>query len=168
MFARLLLLFILTPLIELWLLMLVSEHLGATATIAVVLATGFVGATLAKRQGLQTWVAIQRQTQQGQLPAASLVDALMIFVAGLLLITPGILTDFVGFSLLVPPVRAGLRQRLREAFRVHSSVHVQGFGPGFGNGFGDSVAGHAAPGESVQASQQGDVIDVEYERHTDE
>lgn len=157
MFGRLLLLFILTPLIELWLLMLVSERLGASTTIWMVLVTGFVGASLAKRQGLSTWLSIQRETQQGNLPAASLVDALMIFVAGLLLITPGILTDFVGFSLLVPPVRALLRHGLRESFRGQMNVQVQSFG-----------AGPAPTGKANQKTPVDDVIDVEYERHTDD
>ena len=163
-FGRLLLLFILTPLIELWLLMLVSEHLGADVTIAMVLITGFVGASLARRQGLQTWLAIQRETQQGQLPAASLVDAMMIFVAGVLLITPGIMTDFVGFSLLVPPVRVFLRNRFRDSFKVQISNGAQGFGAGF-PGAASAQPNHSQP--ELRASPD-DVIDVEYHRHADD
>ena len=164
MFGRLLLLFILTPLIELWLLMLVSEHLGAATTIWLVLVTGFVGASLARRQGIQTWLTIQRETQQGKMPAASLVDALMIFVAGLLLITPGILTDVVGFSLLVPPIRTLLRNRFRSSIKFQASSTMQGFGTGF-PGAGPGPAGDHPP-ESLPPI--GDVIDVEYERHTDD
>ncbi|MHC4878978.1 MAG: FxsA family protein [Planctomycetota bacterium] len=157
MFGWLLILFIVTPLVELWLLMLVGEQLGATPTISLVLITGFVGATLAKRQGLHTWLTIQQQTQQGKLPTDALLDGLMIFIAGLLLITPGILTDVVGFSLLVPLVRAGLRQRLRESFRVHTSVHVQGFGGTFGNQ-------QRPPG----SPDDDEVIDVDFERHPED
>lgn len=164
MFGRLLLLFILTPLIELWLLMLVSEHLGADITIAMVLVTGFVGASLARRQGLQTWTTIQRETQQGRLPAASLVDAMMIFVAGVLLITPGIMTDFIGFSLLIPPVRTLLRNRFRESIRIHTSASMQGFGTG-SPGKGSAESNGPPPSGQFPAN---DVIDVEYERHNDD
>lgn len=157
MFGRLLLLFILTPLVELWLLMLVGSQLGPTPTIALVLGTGALGATLSRRQGLRTWLTIQKQMQQGKLPADAMLDGLMIFVAGLLLITPGILTDVVGFSLLVPLVRQGLRHRLRESFRVQSSVHVQGFGGPF-----------PGSGQSSTQSPDDEIIDVEFERHDDE
>ena len=157
MFGRLLLLFILTPLIELWLLMLVGSQLGPVPTISLVLVTGAIGATLSRRQGLRTWLSIQQQMQQGKLPADAMLDGLMIFVAGLLLITPGILTDVVGFSLLVPLIRQGLRRRLRDSFRVQSSVHVQGFGGPF-------------PGAGQPSAQSPDdeIIDVEFERHGDE
>lgn len=161
MFGRLLLLFILTPLVELWLLMLVSEHLGADTTIAMVLVTGFVGASLARRQGLQTWTSIQKETQQGRLPAASLVDAMMIFVAGVLLITPGIMTDFIGFSLLAPPVRAFIRNRFRESIQLQAGSTIQGFGAGFP---GQNATSRNEAQNSDRARPD-DVIDVEYERH---
>lgn len=162
MFGRLLLLFILTPLIELWLLMLVSERLGAATTIWLVLITGFVGASLARRQGLQTWMAIQRETQQGKMPAASLVDAMMIFVAGVLLITPGMMTDVVGFSLLVPPVRAFLRKRFQDSIKVQAASSVQGFGAGFPG------ASPGAAGDTQSPASSNDVIDVEYHRHSED
>jgi len=161
-FGRLLLLFILTPLIELWLLMLVSEQLGPATTIWLVLLTGFVGASLARRQGLQTWLAIQRETQQGKMPAASLVDAMMIFVAGVLLITPGMMTDVVGFSLLVPPVRAFLRKRFQNSIKVQAAASVQGFGAGFPG----TPPGPA--GDEQKPASADDVIDVEYHRHTED
>ncbi|MDA0809342.1 MAG: FxsA family protein [Planctomycetota bacterium] len=161
MFGRLLLLFILTPLIELWLLMLVSEHLGAATTIWLVLVTGFVGASLARRQGLQTWIAIQRETQQGKMPAASLVDAMMIFVAGLLLITPGMMTDVVGFSLLVPPVRAFLRKRFQDSIKFQAAASVQGFGTSF-------PGASPGAGDRQPSASANDVIDVEFHRHTED
>ena len=150
MLARLLLLLILTPLIEIWLLLAVSDNIGSAPTFALVILTGVVGAVLAKRQGLQTWQAIQQQTRQGQVPAAMVVDAFMILIAGVLLMTPGILTDCFGFSLLIPPVRAALRKRLRERFRVQ--VTSQGF---------QATTG---PGVSPEQPSNPDIIDVEYER----
>jgi UPF0716 protein FxsA len=91
-----------------------------------------------------------------------MVDAMMIFVAGVLLITPGMMTDVVGFSLLVPPVRAFLRTRFRDSFKVQAAASMQGFGAGFPG---------RAPGPSADPQTQHvdhDVIDVEYERHTDD
>ncbi len=78
------------------------------------------------------------------------VDAFMILIAGVLLMTPGILTDCFGFSLLIPPVRAALRKRLRERFRVQ--VTSQGF---------QATTG---PGVSPEQPSNPDIIDVEYER----
>lgn len=157
MLGRLLLLFVLTPLIELWLLMLAGSRLGTTPTVALVLITGVVGAALSRWQGLRTWLSIQQQMQEGRLPADALLDGLMILVAGLLLITPGILTDLAGFSLLIPPVRQLLRGRLRRTFQVHSSIQVQAFG-----GPGRSAdSPHRTPADD-------DVIDVEFERQESE
>lgn len=163
MFGRLLLLFIVTPLVELWLLMAVSKELGPATTIWIVLLTGFVGASLSRRQGLQTWLAIQKQTQQGQMPTAALVDAMMIFVAGVLLITPGIMTDIVGFSLLVPPIRALLRAKFRNSIKVKAGATMQGFGAGF-----PGQPPEPSTEQTKKTPLQGDVIDVEYERHTDD
>jgi UPF0716 protein FxsA len=163
-FGRLVLLFVLTTLIEWWLLVLFSEHLGVATTIWLILITGFVGANLAKRQGLQTWHTIQRETQQGKVPAASMVDGMMIFVASVLLITPGMLTDVIGFSLLAPPVRAFLRHRFRNSFKVQAAASVQGFGAGFPGA--SPEAGTPDIGQSKPLAD--DVIDVEYHRHSED
>ena len=150
MFGKLLLLFIVTPLVELWLLLRIGSRLGPGPTIALVIVTGTLGAALARRQGVQTWHAIQNEMRQGRAPGAMLVDALLIFVAGLLLITPGVLTDVVGFALLLPPCRAVIRKRLREA------MHVQ-------------VSGFTPPGNTPGAPpQRDDVIDAEFTRRTDD
>jgi UPF0716 protein FxsA len=169
--ARLLLLFIVTPLIELWLLMLVSAQMGLAATILMVLVTGTIGATLARRQGLQNLRAIQSSTQQGQIPTTALVDSVMIFAAGLLLITPGILTDIVGFSLLVPPVRTAIRHRLKGYFRVQATMHAQSFGKSvyasFSTGptrFDDGNSPDFIRPDPVATLPPEDVIDVEFER----
>ena len=172
MLARLLLLFIVTPLIELWLLMLISTRMGPSATILLVLVTGTLGATLARRQGLQNLRSIQSSTQQGQIPAVALIDSLMIFAAGLLLITPGILTDVVGFSLLVPPVRAAIRHRLRGYFQAQATMHVQSFGQSVHASFTTRASGPTDPDFIQPAPPQSlppqDVIDVEFERKTPE
>jgi UPF0716 protein FxsA len=123
MFFRLFLLFTLIPLIELYLLITVGGYLGAGLTILVVLGTGIVGAHLARLEGWRTWQKIQSELQNGAAPANELIDGVFILTAGLLLITPGILTDVVGFSLLLPPTRAALKIAIRRALekRVHST-----------------------------------------------
>lgn len=123
MFFRLFLLFTLIPLIELYLLITVGSYLGAGLTILVVLGTGMAGAYLARLEGWRTWQKIQNELQNGVTPASELIDGVLILAAGLLLITPGILTDVVGFSLLFPPTRAALKIAIRRALekRVQST-----------------------------------------------
>ncbi len=120
MFFRLLLLFTVVPLIELALLIEIGNHVGLPATIALVILTGVVGAWLAKSQGLKTLARLQGELQQGRMPTDALLDGLMIFVAGAVLLTPGLLTDLFGFLLLVPAGRAAVRRavaaRLRQRF----------------------------------------------------
>ncbi len=123
MLFRLFLLFTLIPLIELYLLITVGSYLGAGLTILVVLGTGMAGAYLARLEGWRTWQKIQSELQNGAAPANELIGGVLILAAGLLLITPGILTDVVGFSLLLPPIRAALQVALRRALekRVQST-----------------------------------------------
>ncbi len=130
----LLLLFILVPAIELALLLEVGSHLGTLPTLGLIAATGVVGASLARRQGLAVLGRAQDQMARGELPAGSLADGVMILVAGALLITPGILTDAFGFLLLVPVFREVVRNvamsRLRKAVE-ENRVHVDVAGMGF-------------------------------------
>ncbi len=130
----LLLLFILVPAIELALLLEVGSHLGTLPTLGLIAATGVVGASLARRQGLAVLGRAQDQMARGELPAGSLADGVMILVAGAFLITPGILTDAFGFLLLVPVFREVVRSvamnRLRKAIE-ENRVHVDVAGMGF-------------------------------------
>ncbi len=120
MFLRLLLLFTTVPLIELALLVEIGKRVGLPATIALVIITGVLGAWLARREGLRTLARLQQELQAGRMPAEALLDGLMIFVAGAVLLTPGLLTDLFGFSLLVPRARAAIRslvaKRLKQRF----------------------------------------------------
>jgi len=117
---RLLVLFTALPLLELFLLIRIGTSLGAAATIGIVLASGAVGAILARRQGFSAWLRVQYEMQQGIFPANSLVDGLLILIASVLLITPGIITDAVGFLALIPgtrrPIRNFLIGKLRRMF----------------------------------------------------
>lgn len=127
------LLFIVVPLIELSLLLVLADRISWPWTLALVIFTGVLGATLARRQGFQTWQRIQQQLSSGQMPADALQDALLIFLAGALLMTPGILTDAVGFSLLIPPARSAIKRRLvawfRQRFQVQSNLYGAGPSP---------------------------------------
>lgn len=114
-------LFIAVPLAELALLIEIGRHVGVVTTIALVIVTGALGAALARHQGLGVLRDMRGQLAAGQVPAGSLADGLIILVAAALLITPGILTDTVGFLCLVPPVRRAFKallwRRLQRAVR---------------------------------------------------
>lgn len=116
MLLKLFLAFTLIPLAELYLLIKIGSMIGAATTIAIVLLTGFIGAYLARMQGAQTMNRVRMNMAQGIAPTGELVDALLIFVAGVVLLTPGFLTDISGILLLIPPVRAGIKSWLRRKF----------------------------------------------------
>jgi UPF0716 protein FxsA len=118
MFIRLLLLFVLLPLVELAVLIQVGRAIGLGWTLALVVATGFLGATLARRQGLRAWRALQDELAAGRVPGGALIDGLLILIGGIVLLTPGILTDAAGFALLMPPTRNALKRRLRRRFEA--------------------------------------------------
>ena len=114
MFARLLVLFVVVPIVEFYLLLKLATWTDFWTTLALVLATGVVGAALARWQGIATLLTIQREFAEGRLPGKALLDGAMILVAAALLLTPGILTDLFGFSLLMPPCRAVYRRMLKN------------------------------------------------------
>ncbi len=110
--AKLLLLFILVPALELALLIEVGQHIGTLNTLLLIAVTGVVGASLARRQGLGVLRRMQSEFDQGRVPSGSIVDGVIILLSGALLITPGLLTDTVGFLCLVPTTRALIRSLL--------------------------------------------------------
>ena len=95
----------------------VGKALGLGGTLALVIATGILGAWLARWQGLRQLRLIQGELQQGKMPAPQLVDGVLILVAGIVLLTPGLITDACGFFLLIPPGRAVVRTWLKQVFR---------------------------------------------------
>ena len=116
MFLRLVSLFVLLPLAELALLIQMGRWIGLFGTLALVLATGILGAALARRQGARAWRAIQQELREGRPPAGAVVDGLLILIGGIVLLTPGILTDLLGFALLLPPTRRVFRGWLGRRF----------------------------------------------------
>ena len=122
MLLRLLLLFTLVPLIELALLFWIAQHTGWLFTLGLVIVTGVVGAWLARHEGIRCWLKAQEQLSRGELPADSLLDGLMILVAGAVLITPGVITDLLGFALLIPPIRTMVRRYVAQRIRARLIV----------------------------------------------
>ena len=113
--SRLFLIFVGVPLLDLFVLIQVGQWIGLWPTIGLVVVTGFVGASLARSEGLRTLWTIQTEMSQGRLPGNALFDGLAILLGGVLLLTPGILTDLVGFSFLVPATRRILLKRIRRS-----------------------------------------------------
>ncbi|NIN22080.1 MAG: membrane protein FxsA [Candidatus Aminicenantes bacterium] len=105
MFVRLLLLFTIVPVVELYILIKAGQAIGTMNTVALVILTGIVGASFAKSQGAQIISKIRTQLSQGQLPGRDLLQGAMILAGGILLVTPGFITDLVGLSLLFPLTR---------------------------------------------------------------
>ncbi len=130
MLGKLLLLFTVVPIVELYILIRIGTRIGALATILLVLLTGVAGAFLAKLQGLHVWLTIQREMAQRRFPADHLIDALLIMVAGVTLVTPGVLTDIGGFLILIPftriPIRNFVKAKLRRMMDS-GEVHISGF-----------------------------------------
>lgn len=115
MFLRLLLLFTVVPLIELYLLITIGGVIGVVPTIAIVIGTGVLGAWLARWQGLAVIRRISDEMGAGRIPTDALIDGLLVLVAAAVLLTPGLLTDTAGFILLVPGSRAAVRKVVAAA-----------------------------------------------------
>ena len=115
------LLFIAVPLVEIYLLLEVGGVIGAVPTIGLVVLTAAVGAALVRAQGFSTIQRVRRSMEAGEVPAVAIIEGVFLLVAGALLLTPGFLTDAIGFGCLVPPLRRALILRLIETrvIRTH-------------------------------------------------
>ena len=118
-------LFVVVPAVELGLLIFIGEQIGLWATLGIILATGVLGAAMVKRQGLGVWREIRARLHEGHVPASALVDGAMILVAGAFLLTPGVLTDALGFALLVPGLRSLLRTQAKSRIEHNVARRVQ-------------------------------------------
>jgi UPF0716 protein FxsA len=121
-FGPLVLLLIVVPIAELYVIIQVGHVLGVVNTLALLVLISFTGAWLMKREGLSNWRRAQRQVDAGVVPGKEPVDGALIVLAGALLVAPGFITDALGLLLLLPPVRAGVRSfsRRRLQRRVYS------------------------------------------------
>ena len=114
MLLRLFLIFAIVPLIEVWLLIKIGRVIGPLPTVAILLAVSMTGAWLARSQGFRTIVAIRDELAAGRLPAAHFLDGALILAGGILLLTPGFFTDFIGLFFLIPATRTLLKIWLRS------------------------------------------------------
>ncbi len=117
MFPQLLLLFIGVPLIEVLILIKLGSLFGFWPTIILVIGTGILGAYLAKLYGLTIWYKIQQDLNAGLMPADKLIDGLLILIGGIVLLTPGLLTDILGFMLLIPITRSYFKRFAKSKFK---------------------------------------------------
>lgn len=111
--GRLALLFVIVPILELVLLVQMGQWVGLLPTLLLVVFTGVSGAWLARAEGVRVFFQFQKELLSGRLPAQSMQDGLSVLVGGAFLLTPGILTDVAGFSLLFPPSRRWIQKRIR-------------------------------------------------------
>ena len=156
MFARLLLLFTLIPIVELTILVWLTKETSLLTTAVIVLSTGFVGAAVAKWQGFRAWTAIRQDLAAGRAPTSSVADGVLILFAGAFLLTPGLLTDIAGFALLVPSVRSRVRKRVVESLRKRIEIKLQTF---------TARAGGFAEGEIIDAEfRRADAASIEERR----
>lgn len=114
MFIRLLLLFTIVPLLELYILIKLSTVFGVLTTISIIIGTGILGAYHAKKQGVSVMHRIREEMRYGRFPADELIDGLLLLIAGVVLITPGLLTDLTGFLILFPATRAHIKNWVKK------------------------------------------------------
>ncbi len=139
-------LFIGIPLIEIYLFIQVGGAIGVWSTIGLVVLTAFIGTALLRQQGLATLARAQSELDQQHLPVRELFDGVCLLVGGLLLLTPGFLTDALGFSLLLPPLRAVLGRGIWAALARSRNVHFSGSGAGGTYGHGPDQGANHGPG----------------------
>lgn len=150
--GRLALLFVIVPIIELVLLIQLGQVVGLWPTLALVLLTGVTGAALARLEGMRVLFQFRRELASGRLPGQALLDGISVLVGGAFLLTPGILTDFAGFALLLPFSRRWIQRRVRKRLErglAEGTIRVVTMGPG---GFGRWGAG-GPPGGGQQQEE---------------
>lgn len=167
MMPWLFLIFISVPILELWLLIWIGRAIHAGPTIALVILTGIIGAALARREGMRTMMKIQERVSAGAIPTDDMIEGMMIFVAAIMLVTPGVITDALGFGLLIGPVRRAIRRRLQIQFNrrvVTQSGRTTAVHFGIDGAF--NTHGANAPSDVPSESEQ--FIDVPFRDVTSE
>lgn len=137
--GRLALLFIVVPVLELVILIRLGQYVGLWPTVALVLGTGFVGAALARLEGMRVLMQFQRELAAGRIPTQAMLDGLSVMVGGALLLTPGVLTDLAGLTLLFPPTRRWIQRRVLKSIErglAEGTIRVAGMSSMHGQGFG--------------------------------
>jgi len=156
-FALLLLIFTVTTLAELALLIELSRYIGTMWTIIVVICTAFIGTAVLRRQGLETLARINKSMARGTPPVEPLVEGFFLVLAGAFLVTPGLITDMVGFSLFVPQVRQHIARWALKRFLSGAAVHVH-------RSSRASSYTQSSRTRSPENGNNGPIIDGEFER----
>ncbi|MDM8564270.1 FxsA family protein [Candidatus Halobeggiatoa sp. HSG11] len=118
-FQFLLLLFIIVPVFEIYLLITVGSVIGGLTTVLLVIFTAILGTYLLRIQGLSTLQKAQSSMDQGQIPAGALLEGILLLISGALLLTPGFVTDAIGFSCLIPPIRQAIVNSLIKNIKIN-------------------------------------------------
>ena len=145
-------LFFILPLAEIYFLIRVGALVGSGTTILLVVLTALLGACLVRLQGLSTVERVRARMAAGQLPALELIEGLLLFIAGALLLTPGFFTDACGFVLLIPP----LRRRLIRAYLHHGGWRSAGQ-----THYSAAFVSLGSPPSPPPLTKRGRVIDIE-------
>jgi len=159
--GRLALLFVVVPILELMLLIEMGQWVGIMPTLALVVATGIGGAALARAEGLRVVFQFQKELAQGKLPGQAMLDGASVLIGGAFLLTPGVLTDFVGFALLFPLTRRWIQRRVKarlEGQIKDGTVRVVTMGAGglsgfTAGGFGGGATGFDTPQTEVSGER---------------
>lgn len=158
MFPRLLLLLLVVPVVELFLLYQIGGAVGFWPTMAILILTAVSGSLLLRHEGTSAWRRFSSRLQQGHLPGDELLDGMIILVCGVLLITPGVLTDLFGLLGLFPPTRALVRKQLSQTLKGRISAGSVAFGTHWqptkdsmtGDAHGWQGAAKKAPGHQIE------------------
>ncbi len=145
-------LFIVVPLVELYLIIEVGSVIGALWTVLLVVLTAVIGVTLLRIQGLSTLNRARQSMEMGALPAMEMMEGMMLAVGGALLITPGFITDTLGFLCLIPATRRAMIRYLMQ----HSAINAQGFYT--------QQTGHSSRGHKDGGQHHGRTIEGEFHR----
>jgi len=162
MFFKLLIIFILVPLIELYFLLEISQFIGVFTTVMVIVFTGAAGVSIAKRQGYQVVNNIRSTLNSGKMPTDDLISALLILIGGVTLLTPGFLTDITGFLLILPGSRDLIGSVVKKYFLKYvkeNKVEVH-----YGNQFNQRRDNSQYKNNNSDQSYKDDFIDVEAEK----
>ncbi|AGH81934.1 FxsA cytoplasmic membrane protein [Psychromonas sp. CNPT3] len=154
MFARLFVIFSAVSLLEIFVLVKVGSFLGPWPTVALVLVSALVGSALVRSQGLQLIQQLQQRIAQGEMPGQQLIEGGMLLMTGVLLVTPGFVTDFCGLLLLQPNIRASIARVILSTIKLNPASMSTGFSqnkPFKNESLGD-----------------GDIIEGEFERKDDD
>ena len=144
MFRILAIVFLVVPILEIYVLIQAASVIGGVNAIALMILISAVAAFLVRREGLSLIMRFQQRLGSGELPAKELIDGLLVAIAGALMLTPGFVTDAVGLLCLFPPTRAIIRTFLIARFGSRMTVHGSGFGSAAGGAAGG--AGFGGPG----------------------